>query len=232
MKIMSFNTQHCLNHLEKRIDYEIMARTINDLGADVVGLQEMFSDGEGAKYGNQTKILADVAGFEHYYFAKAILDADGPYGNAIISKIPFKSVETIRIPDPVNKRAGGWYETRCVLRAVLENGLTILATHFGLEPDEKENALKVVLSLIEDKNCILLGDFNLEPDSEIIGKISEKMIDTARLFDKPLLSWPSDAPRVKIDYIFTSHDINARSADIPNIVASDHRPYIVEIEDL
>ena len=24
MKIMSFNTQHCLNYLEQKIDYEIM----------------------------------------------------------------------------------------------------------------------------------------------------------------------------------------------------------------
>ncbi len=229
---MSFNTQHCLNYLEQRVDYEIMAKTINDLGADVVALQEMFSEGEGAKYGNQTKTLADVAGFKHYYFAKAIVDKEGPYGNAIISKIPFKSVETIIIPDPVNKRVGGWYETRCVLKAVLENGLVILATHFGLEQDEKENALETVLSLVEDKNCILLGDFNLEPNSEIIGKISAKMFDTAKLFDKPLLSWPSDKPKLKIDYIFTSHDINVLSADIPNIVASDHRPYIVEIKDL
>ena len=30
MKIMSFNTQHCLNYKEQRIDYEIMAKTITD----------------------------------------------------------------------------------------------------------------------------------------------------------------------------------------------------------
>ena len=30
MKIMSFNTQHCLNYLERTIDYEIMARAILD----------------------------------------------------------------------------------------------------------------------------------------------------------------------------------------------------------
>lgn len=230
MKIMSFNTQHCLNFVEQRVDYEIMARTILDLGADVVGLQEMFSDAEGAKYGNQTKRLAELTGFKHYYFAKAIDDADGPYGNAIISKIPIKSVETIIIPDPVNKRQGGCYETRCVLRAVLENGLVVLATHFGLEPDEKQNALEAVLSLIEDKNCVLLGDFNLEPSSEIIGKIREKLFDTAELFEKPLLSFPSTEPRIKIDYIFTSRDIKVANASIPEIVASDHRPYLIEIE--
>lgn len=230
MKILSFNTQHCLNFIEQRVDYDIMAKTINDLGADVVGLQEMFGDAPGARYGEQTRLLAEKAGFEHYYFAKAIDDADGPYGNAIISKIPIKSVKTVPIPDPSPKRPGGWYETRCVLKAVLENGLTVLVTHFGLEPDEKENAQKTVLSLIEDSRCILLGDFNITPDNELLVPIREKMLDTAQLFEKPLLSFPSNAPTIKIDYVFTSRDLKVTSATIPEIVASDHRPYAVEIE--
>lgn len=230
MKIMSFNTQHCLNFIEQRVDYDIMAKAINDLGADVVGLQEMFSEGEGAVFGNQTKILAEKAGFKYYYFAKAIDDASGPYGNAIISKIPIVSAETIIIPDPFPKRAGGWYETRCVLRAVLENGLTVLVTHFGLEPDEQENAQKAVLSLIEDKNCVLLGDFNIRPDNALLEPIRAKMRDTAELFSAPHLSFPSNAPTMKIDYVFTSRDLALLSADIPDIVASDHRPYIIEIE--
>ena len=45
MKIMSFNTQHCLNYLKREVDYQIMANTIKDLGADIVGLNEMFDGG-------------------------------------------------------------------------------------------------------------------------------------------------------------------------------------------
>ena len=91
MKIMSFNTQHCLNFLERHVDYEIMAKAILETGADIVGLNEMFN---GGKFCEQTKELARLTGIENYYFAKAIDDADGPYGNGILSKIPFKSVET------------------------------------------------------------------------------------------------------------------------------------------
>ena len=226
MKLMSFNTQHCLNYIEKRVDYEIMARAIGTVGADIVGLNEMFN---GGKFCEQTRELSTLSGLENYYFAKAIDDADGPYGNGILSKIPFKSVETIIIPDPNPKKPGGWYETRCLLKAELENGVRVLVTHFGLEPDEQENAVKTVTEHIRGEKCILMGDFNVTPDCPLLTPIREKLKDTAEGFCADKLSFPSDKPRIKIDYIFVSPDIEVVSADIPELVASDHRPHISEI---
>ena len=75
-----------------------------------------------------------------------------------------------------------------------------------------------------------MGDFNVEPDDAVIAPIREKMKDTASFFDMPKLSFPSDKPEIKIDYIFVSPDIEIVSADIPEIVASDHRPHIAEIK--
>ena len=46
MKIMSFNTQHCLNYVERKIDFAIMAKAITDCGADIVGLNEMRGQGK------------------------------------------------------------------------------------------------------------------------------------------------------------------------------------------
>ena len=227
MKIMSFNTQHCLNYLEQKVDYEIMARAIMDTGADIIGLNEMF---DGGIYCEQTKKLASLTGIESYYFAKAIDDSDGPYGNGILSKIPFKSVETIIIPDPSPKRPGGWYETRCVLKAELENGVRVLVTHFGLEKDEQENAVKTILQHIRNEKCILMGDFNIEPSNELLIPIKQRLIDTSTGFCENKLSFPSDNPRIKIDYIFVSPDIEVVSADIPEIIASDHRPHIAKIK--
>ena len=226
MKLMSFNTQHCLNYLEKRVDYEIMARAIQELGADIIGLNEMF---DGGKYCLQTKELADLCGIENYYFAKAIDDADGPYGNGILSKIPIVSAETIIIPDPYPKHPGGWYETRCVLKAELENGVRVLVTHFGLEKDEQENAVRTLLEHIREEKCILMGDFNVEPSNPILAPLKEGLIDTSLGFCENKPSFPSDAPRIKIDYIFVSRDIEVVSSDIAEIIASDHRPHIADV---
>ncbi|MBQ8164047.1 MAG: endonuclease/exonuclease/phosphatase family protein [Clostridia bacterium] len=229
MKLMSFNTQHCLNFLEQNVDYDIMAKTINDVKADIVGLNEMFDEGEGALFGSQTKKLSELTGLEHFYFAKAIIDTHGPYGNGFLSRYPIKKAETITIPDPNPREYDGFYETRCLLKAELENGITVLVTHFGLNPDEQKNAVKAVLEHIKSKKCILMGDFNIQPNNEILDPIREKMKDAAMGFCESKMSWPSDKPRIKIDYIFVSHDLEVITSDIPAIVASDHRPHIAEI---
>lgn len=228
-KIMTFNTQHCLNFTENKIDFNIMAEAIKSCGADIVGLNEMRDKGVRADYENQTDILAELTGLRYRYFAKTIdVGGNNPYGNAILSKYPLLDTETIMIPDPVQKN-GKWYETRCILKAKLEDGITVLVTHFGLNCDEQTNAVNTVIENLESERCILMGDFNVEPESELLDPIRACMKDTAYCFEKPLLSFPSDKPAKKIDYIFVSPDTVVVSADIPAIVASDHRPHTAEI---
>ena len=231
MKIMTYNVQHCKNYLEGNIDYELIAKIIRESGAELVGLNEMFNEGETSKYPNQTRILSELSGYESYYFAEAIkIRSESPYGNAILSKSKMVSTETVIIPDPNPRQYKGYYETRCVLKAKFENGLTVLIVHVGLNPDEQENAIKTLLENITDEKCIVMGDFNVEPGDPLLAPIRERMQDAADKFDAPKLSWPSDKPTVKIDYIFASNDIEIISADIPNIVGADHRPHTAEIK--
>lgn len=233
MKFMSFNTQHCLNYIEQKIDFELMAKTILDCGADIVGLNEMRGEGEDPDYTAQVEKLAALTGMQYYYFAKAIDVKDkGPYGNGILSKKPILKAETVMIPDPAVKIPGKRYETRCLLKAEIEGGITVLVTHMGLVADERVNAVQTVREYITDEKCVLMGDFNMTPDSPILAPIYEKMRDTAELFDSPKLSSKSDNPKVKIDYIFVSRDAEILSADIPAIVASDHRPHVASVKYL
>ena len=62
MKFMSFNTQHCLNYIERQIDFEVMAKAIRDTGADIVGLNEMRGAGTDPEYTAQTEKLAELTG--------------------------------------------------------------------------------------------------------------------------------------------------------------------------
>lgn len=231
MKIMTFNTQHCANFITGKIDYEVMADAVKTCGAEIVGLNEMRDKGVSEGYADaQVAQLSKLTEMEYFYFAKAIEDGPGnPYGNGILSKHEFERVETILIPEPENKKSGAYYERRCILKAKLKNGLTVLVTHFGLSPEEQESAVKAVLDEITDEKCILMGDFNVTPDDKVLELIRAKMKDTAELFSEEKLSFPSDNPRIKIDYIFVSHDIEVVSADIPGIVASDHRPHTAKI---
>lgn len=250
MKIVSFNVAHCQNYLTKKIDYQLYADVIGLLDPDIIGLNEMRSGGTIEGYEYQTEKLSELTGIKNYYFAKAIdvmnaddpknvkvvaaPDSDGdynPYGNALLTKLPIESAQTIYVPNPAeNEKRGEFdYEPRCLLKARLEGGITVLVIHFGLNSEEHLNAVKTVLGNLESEKCILMGDFNVTPDDEVLNPIREKMKDASDLFKMPRGSWPAEAPDRKIDYIFVSPDVEIVSADIPALIASDHRPHTAQI---
>ena len=232
MKIMSFNTQHCLNFLTQKIDYPKMAETIKEFSPDIVGLNEMRDTLSVPEYDRQTEILASLSGYEYHAFAKAIeISSPEPYsyGNGFLSRYKIVSKETFPIELTPEKRTKVYYEPRVLMKLRLENGYTVLVTHFGLSRAEHIEAVRVILRHIEPEKCILMGDFNIEPDNPLLEPIKAKMSDTSRGFCENKLSFPSDNPRIKIDYIFVSPDIEIVNADIPEIIASDHRPHIAEI---
>lgn len=236
VKLMSFNVMSCRNyllekkHIEK-FELDTFAEEILHHNADIIGLNEVRNEGSAKDFQAQAKILAEKLGY-YYYFAKAFgVDGVNPYGNAILSRFPILSAQTIIIPDPETPAFSGYYETRCILKAKIDlwDGIEVCVTHFGCNPDEQENAVKTVLTQIKNEKCILMGDFNIFPDNPLLGPIRDRLFDTAALFSQELMSFPSDDPKVKLDYIFTSRDIKVLDADIPADVVSDHRPYIAVI---
>jgi endonuclease/exonuclease/phosphatase family metal-dependent hydrolase len=231
LKIMTFNVQHCLNFVERHIDFPLFSKTIAESGADIVGLNEVRGKGLHPLYEEQAQILAQGAGYKYHYFAKAI-DFDGvnPYGNAVLSKYPIIKAETVPIPDPAVRAYDGYYETRCIAKLTVyaDGPLTVLCAHFGLNRDEHENARDAVLRNVTEERCVLMGDFNVQPQSDILDPIRAKMKDTAD-GRGDMFSFPSDKPDRKIDYIFVSKDAEVVDAGIPALTVSDHRPHTAEI---
>ena len=231
LNFMTYNIQHGMRHLKGGIDLGMVADVIRKFDPDVVALNEVRDGGDDPGYFHQTERIAKLLGWPYFYFARAItFPDDGDYGNAILSKIPFQSVKIIEIPDPPVKDEDTYYETRCLLKAEFD-GFTVLATHMGLARAESKNAVATALANTGNGPTILMGDFNLEPGDSILAPIYASYTDTAALLkDKTLKSWPSDAPRVKIDYIFAKNVKTVVGADIPQIVASDHCPHLAECE--
>lgn len=233
IKAITFNIQHCAVFPTGKIDFDAFAAKIRSFDADVIGLNEVRGAGLREDYHAQAQILAEKTGYR-YYFAKATDVGEGnPYGNAVLTRLPVKAFETIPIPDPVSRRYDGYYETRCLLKMTLENpAVTFFITHFGLNPDEQENAVKTLLAHLGDGPAVLMGDLNATPDSSIIASLRDHMTDaaTAAKEGDPLLSFRSDRPDRKIDYIFTKGDIKATTCRIVPGVLSDHLPLEAMLE--
>ena len=145
LKAMTCNTQHCLNYVTRKIDYPVMAEAIKTCAPDIVALNEMRGKGVADGYDAQVDILAKMTDMQGY-FAEAIrFEGKNPYGNGLLSKFPILSAEVIGIPVPEVRPYKGYYEDRCLLKAVLDvhgERLTVLVIHVGLNPDEAERAVR------------------------------------------------------------------------------------------
>ena len=60
MKVMTFNTQHCLNYLTREIDFDVMAEAIRTCDPDIVGLNEMRGAGSDPEYTEHRRCVADT----------------------------------------------------------------------------------------------------------------------------------------------------------------------------
>lgn len=228
---MTFNIQHCLDYKKRKIDCDLFARKITEYGADFCGLNEVRGKGLLVGYTDQIKKLSEKT--EMYgYFGEAIkVKGLAPYGNAILSKKPIKSMQTILIPDPGMKNEKVNYETRCIIKAIVEeNGKDILflVTHMGLAKAERINAVKTICEIADDTDLpiVLMGDFNACPEEETFQPLFQRFSDTLK--GKDVKTFPSDCPEIKIDYILY-RGLECKNTKVINEVVSDHLPIITEV---
>ena len=233
LKLATFNVRHFSTGKLDEVDYPAFIQTIRNLDADLVGINESY--GPESRFGEkaQVQVIAEALGW-NWFFAPAVqVPGWGIYGNSILTRLPIKKTECIPIPDPVRQPQYKHYESRCILLAEVEvekDLWTIAVTHFGLNPDEQDMALMTVQNLMKSERFVLMGDLNVTPDAPILDPIRENLVDSVSWLKENQLSFPSDKPDRKIDYIFVSPDIQVISADIPEITVSDHRPYIAEVK--
>lgn len=233
MNVMTFNIQHCLEYKKNKINIPLFAETIRLHNADVCGLNEVRGKGLLLGYSDQTNALGDCLSFNRY-FAQAIkVNGKGPYGNAIVSRFPIKETETIIVPDPDDKNDDGWFETRCVLKAVISTDIgdvCFLVCHMGLEESERINAVKTICEISDsiDLPIVLMGDFNTSPENTVLKPIYERFNDTDAIAEnKGVFTYPSYNPEKKIDFIFCK-GLECKNVKTIEKVISDHYPIIAE----
>lgn len=233
MNFMSFNIQHATDYIRQVIDLDYFAEELGRLNPDFLGLNEVMNEGDDEEYTDQVKFFCDKLGWNGFFGLGAMIDGNNPFGNAILTKYPIKSVENIPIPDPENKSEPAYYESRCVIRATVEvDGVDVcwLVCHMGLAKLERVNAVEVICRLIDetDMPVILMGDFNIEPDGEVLIPIRERLLDTADLCESAReYTYPSVNPRKKIDYIFY-RGLRCNGAETLHDVIADHLPVVAD----
>ncbi len=235
MKVMTFNIQHCYEYNRKRINIPVFYKTIGRLDVDICGLNEVRGKGRLFGYTDQTNAIGNGLNFNRY-FAEAIkVKGTSPYGNALVTRYDIISSETVKIPDPADRNDNGCFESRCVLKTVLNcegKSVCILVCHMGLEKSERVNAVQTICKIIDETDLplILMGDFNTTPDNDVLKPVYERLIDTDELaLNKGTATYPSFNPEAKIDYIFY-RGLKCTKVETHCEVVSDHLPIIAEFD--
>lgn len=242
LKVMTYNIQSGrTNEPVRRRDYQLSVEVIRELGADIVGLNEVGKQPSAnfPAVDMQEEIAEYMAGQTgmYWYYAPAIQVEGYDYGNALLSKYPIKHAKTVIIPDPLRTEPG-YYETRSILVAELDvaGGITVIDSHFGLRNGEQVNAVAAVLSLLDtiETPVLFMGDLNMTPDDPKLRPLFERLKDTAEGKLEPV-TFPSDKenpeePARKIDYLFASEHFAVKGIEVKETLVSDHMPYMAHLE--
>lgn len=216
---------------------------LKEIDADIIGLQEVKEIISGDNRANIAQQIAQELGYQ-YFYCKAYTDdrheGGFDFGNAILTKFPIVKSECLVLSGTEYYQKDALTEPRaaCVCSVKIgDQRLKIVNIHLGYSRDASLSPLRkiqldLVLKLVEDKRIVLAGDFNSIPESEVVKKLNEVMINTDPILDqktKTDVDTPGQ-PQFRIDYIFVSPDLKFSNFQILETEASDHKPILVEIE--
>ena len=220
------------------------AAAIRASAPDLVALQEVdvhwaersnFVD-QATSLGQQLQMQVRFAPI--YHIASA--DASAPpreFGVALLSKFPITSFtnhiitrlstqETNPVPTPMP----GFLEASIDVEG---HAVRVFDTHldYRSDPSVRQQQVSDMLAFIGDVSSptLLFGDLNAPPDAPEIQPLLARLHDAWPAAAGPGLTDPADVPRKRIDYVLVSKDFRVRDASVPNTVASDHRPVVVDL---
>ncbi len=234
LRIMSYNIQHGHLHLCGGIDLSKTCDVIRQYNPDIVALNEVRGRGTHSEYTAQAEYMAANLGYHCFFGRSLCIGGSNPYGNAVLSKYPIVDARIIPIPNPVSKAVEQRSISRCTIE-ILDDGhiapFAVYVTHFGLTEPEHEHAVSTLLTVLGSERLpfALMGDFNMIPENPMLAPLNQMLRGTDGKLSGQL-SFPSDNPQKKLDYIFVSNNIEVIYAEIPQIAVSDHCPIFADIQ--
>ncbi|MFS0634317.1 endonuclease/exonuclease/phosphatase family protein [Mesobacillus foraminis] len=233
VNVMSYNIHHA-EGVDGVLDLERIAEIIEQEKADIIGLQEVDNHwSERSEFQDQAKLLAERLGMFYTYAPN--LDRDPlkegeerrQYGTAILSKYPILHSENHSLTKIGNT------EQRGVLEAIINvkgNHLHFYNTHLALTASEREIQIKEMIQLASTSKGpkIFAGDLNATPESKEMIPMYENYRDVFAS-NPDAFTYPAKNPSKRIDYLFTSGDIEITNSHVIRSLASDHLPIVAEI---
>lgn len=228
VRVMIYNIKHGQG-MDETVDLSRSAEVIRQLDPDVVLLQEIDNQTDRVDGVDQASRLSELTGLPHHAFGSFMEYQGGQYGMALLSRWPLRSSTNHRLPEGA--------EPRSALSGRIPVGgegpeITFVGIHLYRTLQERYAQAQRLAELFAytPTPVILAGDFNSRPGSKVIQMLDRYWTIPDKGRDD--LTFPSDDPRVEIDYIMyrppsAFEVIEHRVIDEP--LVSDHRPVILDL---
>lgn len=222
--IASYNVHGGIG-LDRRFAPGRIGQVLGEIGADVVALQELRSHAGGVDMLDYLRRET----WQHAVASPTVTSAAGTFGNGLLSRFPFVSVQ--HVPLAIAGR-----EPRGAIDAVLDCdgvGLRVIATHLGLRRHERAWQASRLIDIVAagaQMPTVLLGDVN-EWFSR--GRVLQSLhTHFGKSRSRP--TFPSLLPSLALDRIWASparilRDVRVHGSRLAR-VASDHLPLVASID--
>lgn len=192
-------------------------------GFDIVCLQEIDLGGRRAGFTNQVDILQEASGHPyHVYQENRAVRAISRHGNAILSRIPIKSCEDLKLPGRIGGRGA------LLVELDMEPATLVACIHLSLGPDDQTAQLSYLAEQMDKPHFgrsrkIVCGDMNCAAQSAPMNQFSA-ITGLRPLTGAPHKTYPSWKPRLGLDHIVSDdkgidHEVTVEAAGF-----SDHLP--------
>ncbi|MBM4763460.1 endonuclease [Bacillus sp. B15-48] len=231
---MTYNIHHGKG-LDKKVDLSRIAEVISTSKADIIGLNEVDKQfSKRSHFIDQIHFLASKLNF-YFAFSPSLTvksreaDMIRQYGNGILSRFPILKSQPYLLnflPQII--------EGRSILETTITvNGkvLNVYVTHLSLNPFLHKRQSELIINHIKNP-AIILGDWNMKPYTRKWKRVVKRYNDVWHEAGEGRgFTYPSNNPRMRLDYIFTSKEFKILNAEISNDmpIASDHLPLVTTL---
>jgi endonuclease/exonuclease/phosphatase family metal-dependent hydrolase len=229
VRVATYNVRLAFS-ADGRLNVEEVAAALGGARPDVVGLQEV-------PRGHLASGGVDMLGWlqrslDLPYAAFQAATPGALHGNAILSRYPLRDVTRRAF------RRSGTDLPRGVLAATVDLGdgarLRFLTAHLppgGTLPERRRRVATVLEVWGGEPGTVVAADTNAPPGSTTMRDLAAAGLRPVWRDDAdPGFTYPSDAPRAKIDWLLASPDLVASDVEVVLTSASDHLPLVARID--
>jgi endonuclease/exonuclease/phosphatase family metal-dependent hydrolase len=203
---------------------------LQDLNADLIGLQEVDFNTPGESKLHQLDVLAETTGMTAVA-GLTIRRAGAEYGNALLTRGTVLRVDLHDLS--VSRREPrGLIDARIVCN---RRAIRVVVTHLGLGINERRRQTQVLLEVLQDghQQCdltLVLGDINEWRPRGFAPYVLDKLLGRS---PSPR-TFPSVFPVFSLDRIWVAPRAALVNLETPNQgpaqIASDHRPLLATVD--